>query len=417
MSIPQPASTNMAYDVEAIRADFPILSTEAHGKPLVFLDSAASAQKPRAVIDSIRATFETGYANIHRGVYHLSQVATEKHEAARETVRAFINAGHTDEVIFVRSATEAINLVANSWGGQNLREGDEIVVSEIEHHSNIVPWQLLRQRTGCVLKVAPVRDNGALDLAATLKLLDSDRVKLLAITHMANSIGTIMPIKQLTEAAHAVGAKVLVDGCQGAVHMPVDVQALDVDFYAFSAHKLYGPTGIGALYGKRALLDAMPPYQGGGDMISRVSFEDSTWAPLPNKFEAGTPAIAEVIAFGAAVDYVNSIGLDRIAAHEHDLQTYALDRLRGVQGVQLIGTAPERGAVISFVIDGVHPHDAGTIMDRMGVAVRAGQHCAEPTMARFGVPGTLRASFGLYNTMEEVDKLAASIDFARDFFT
>jgi cysteine desulfurase/selenocysteine lyase len=415
--MPQPAISNLAYDIEAIRADFPILSTEVYGEPLVFLDSAASAQKPRAVIDSLRQTFETGYANIHRGVYHLSQLATEKYEAARETVRAFINASHTDEVIFVRSATEAINLIANSWGGQNLREGDEIVVSEIEHHSNIVPWQLLRQRTGCLLKVAPVLDNGALDLDATLKLLDSGRVKLLAITHMANSIGTIMPVRQLTEAAHAVGAKVLVDGCQGAVHMPVDVQSLDVDFYAFSAHKLYGPTGIGALYGKRDLLDAMPPYQGGGDMISRVTFEESTWAPLPNKFEAGTPAVAEAIAFGAAIDYVNAIGLARIAAHEYNLLTYALDRLRCLQGVRLIGTAPERGAVISFVIDGVHPHDAGTVMDRQGVAVRVGQHCAEPTMARFGVSSTLRVSFGLYNTMEEVDILVASIDFARDFFT
>lgn len=403
------------YDVERIRADFPILSQTVYGKKLVYLDSAASAQKPRAVIDSIRHTYETEYANVHRGVHYLSQRATDAMEKARERVRAFLNAAETREIIFVRGATEGINLVASSWGRANLRAGDEIILSAMEHHSNIVPWQMIAEETGARLRVAPINDAGELEMEAYAALF-SPRTRIVAMTHVSNALGTVVPIAEVIRIAHGHGVPVLVDGCQAAPHLPVDVRALDADFYVFSGHKLYGPSGIGVLYGKAALLQAMPPYQGGGEMIDTVTFEKTTYADLPFKFEAGTPHIAGAIALGAAVDYVAALGVERIRAHEDGLLAYATGRLGAVNSLRLIGTARDKTAILSFVLDGVHPHDVGTILDREGVAVRTGHHCAQPVMDRFDVPATVRVSFGLYNTREDVDALVAALARVQEIF-
>ncbi|MEE8275975.1 MAG: cysteine desulfurase [Alphaproteobacteria bacterium] len=403
------------YDVEAVRDDFPILAREVHGRPLVFLDSAASAQKPRQVLDTVRNLYECEYANVHRGAYWLSERATDRYEAARETVRGFINAASSREIVFTRNATEAINLVAASYGRRFMRSGDEVLISEMEHHSNIVPWQMLRDEMGIVLKICPVSDDGAFLMDAFTRLL-GPRTRLVAITHMSNVLGTIVPVAEVVRAAHAAGAKVLIDGCQGVLHMPVDVQALDCDFYAFSGHKLYGPSGIGVLYGREEILDAMPPFMGGGEMIASVTFEETSWAPLPHKFEAGTPAIAQAIGLGAAIDYVSGIGLDTIAAHEGDLLTYATQRLAAVEGLNFIGTAPGKGSVVSFTLDGVHPHDIATVVDRAGIAIRAGHHCAQPLMARMGLTATARASFALYNRREDADALAEALETVREIF-
>lgn len=402
-------------DIAAIRADFPILSETVYGKPLVFLDSAASAQKPSVVINAEKDLFEQYYANIHRGVYKFSQDATEAYEQTRETVRAFINAKKSRECIFVRGATEGINLVAQTWGRQNISEGDEIILSELEHHSNIVPWQMLAEEKGASIKVIPLLDDGSVDMEAFGKLL-SERTKMVAVAHISNAIGTHLPVENIIQMAHTMGAKVLIDGCQAAPHCAIDVQALNADFYAFSSHKVYGPTGIGVLYGKEALLNAMPPWQGGGDMISTVTFAKTTYNDLPHKFEAGTPNISGGIAFKHALDYVTSIGFDRIAAHEADLRDYAISQLEGSNSVRLIGTAEGKGAIISFVMQEAHPHDIGTILDRQGIAVRAGHHCAQPVMDRFGIPGTVRASFGIYNDRSDVDKLMAGLKKVVDIF-
>jgi cysteine desulfurase/selenocysteine lyase len=414
-ALPERATAANYYDVEAIRRDFPILSRTVHGKPLVFLDSAASAQKPQIVIDAVANCYSEEYANIHRGVYFLSQLATEKFEGARGKVQRFLNAAEAREIVFTRNATEAINLVASSYGRRFLKKGDEIILSEIEHHSNIVPWQLLRDETGIVIKVAPVDDRGAL-LLDRFRALLSDRTKLVAVTHMSNALGTVLPVKEIARLAHDAGALALVDGCQAVPHMPVDVREIDADFYVFSGHKLYGPSGIGVLYAKAPLLEAMPPYQGGGEMIVSVSFEKSTYAPIPHKFEAGTPHIAGAIGLGAAIDYVTATGLNRISNHEHALTTYATERLMAIPGVSLVGTAPGKGSILSFTVEGVHPHDVGTILDHHGIAVRAGHHCAQPVMDRFKVPATVRASLGMYNTEAEVDVLTAAIRHVREIF-
>jgi len=403
------------YDVEAVRADFPILSRQVHGKKLVFLDSAASAQKPRQVIEAELKCYSAEYANVHRGVYYLSALATQNFEAAREKVARFVNARQPREIVFTRGATEAINLVASSYGDKFLGQGDEVVISEIEHHSNIVPWQLLRDRKGIVLKVVPVDDSGAFRLDAYEKLL-TPRTKLVAVTHISNALGTVLPLGEIVRLARAHGAKVLIDGCQAVPHQSVDVQALDADFYAFSAHKLYGPTGIGALYGRAEILEQMPPYQGGGDMIRNVTFEKTEYAEIPSRFEAGTPNIAGAIGFGAAVDYVTALGLGRVEGHEQALLAYATERLREVPGLTIYGTAPDKASIVSFTLEGVHPHDIGTILDEEGIAVRAGHHCAQPTMERFGIAGTARASFGLYNRFDEVDSLVAGLQRVREIF-
>jgi len=416
MSTAKPiVAASLPYDVEAVRRDFPILSREVYGKPLVYLDSGASAQKPHMVVERMRQAYEEEYANVHRGVHYLSQLSTQAMEDAREKVRGFINAERTEEIIFVRNATEGINLVASSWGRAFLKQGDEIILTVMEHHSNIVPWQFLREEKGVVLKVAPIADDGSLIMESFEKLF-TGRTKLVAITHVSNALGTVTPIKDIVRIAHAHGAKVLVDGCQAVPHMKVDVRAIDADFYVFSGHKLYGPSGIGVLYGKAALLEAMPPYQGGGEMISSVFFEKSTYADLPYKFEAGTPHIAGAIGLGAAVDYVSSIGLDRIAAYEHEVLAYATERLGALNDVRLFGTARDKAAILSFTIHDIHPHDAGTILDREGVAVRTGHHCAQPVMERFGQPATIRASFGMYNTREEVDTLVRALQRVREIF-
>jgi cysteine desulfurase/selenocysteine lyase len=404
-----------AFDVEAVRRDFPILSREVHGKPLVFLDSAASAQKPRQVIEAIQYVYENEYANVHRGIHWMSERATDRMEAARETVRRFLNAGSASEIVFTRNATEAINLVAASWGRNFLKEGDEIVITEMEHHSNILPWQFLRDEKGVVIRVVPVTDEGEFRLDEFAALLN-ERTKLVAIAHISNVLGTVVPLKDVVRMAHEAGAKVLVDGAQAVMHTAVDVRDLDCDFYAFSGHKLYGPSGIGALYGKAALLDAMPPYMGGGMMISSVSFENSEWAALPHKFEAGTPAIAEAAGLGAAIDYVTGLGLDAIAAHEQDVLGYATQRLSSIDGLKIIGTAAGKASVLSFTMDCAHPHDIGTLVDRAGVAIRVGHHCAQPLMDRMGVPATGRASFGIYNTRAEVDVLTAALEGVKEFF-
>ena len=406
---------NGSYDVDRVRGDFPILGEEVYGKPLVYLDNGASAQKPRAVIDEITRVYETEYANVHRGVHYMSQKATDAMEASRETVRGFLNAASEQEIIFVRGATEGINLVASSWGRANLSAGDEIVLTVLEHHSNIVPWQMIAEQTGAVIKVAPIDDTGQLIMEEFEKLL-TPRTKMVAVAHVSNALGSVLPVADIVAKAHDVGAKVLLDGCQAVPHMAVDVQALDADFYVFSGHKLYGPSGIGILYGKQALLEAMPPYQGGGEMILTVTFEKTTYADLPFKFEAGTPHIAGIIALGKAVDYVTGLGLERIAAHEHDVLDYATEQLRAINSVRLIGTAPDKAAILSFMIGDIHPHDVGTILDREGVAVRTGHHCAQPVMDRFDVPATVRASFGLYNTKDEADALVAAVQRVQEIF-
>ncbi|MGX1306530.1 cysteine desulfurase/selenocysteine lyase [Amorphus suaedae] len=403
------------YDVEAVRRDFPILSRTIHGKPLVYLDNGASAQKPTAVLDRIQRAYAEDYANVHRGLHTLANASTEAYEGARAIVTAFLNAPSSEEVIFTRSTTEAINLVASSFGGMVLGEGDEVVLSIMEHHSNIVPWHFHRERNGVVLKWVDVRDDGSFDLEAFERAL-TDRTKIVAITHMSNVLGTVVPIKQVVEIAHARGIPVLVDGSQAAVHMPVDVQDLGCDFYVMTGHKLYGPTGIGVLYAKREHLEAMPPYMGGGEMIGSVSRDTITYGDLPNKFEAGTPPIVQAIGLGAALEYMQALGRDRIAAHERALTAYAQERLQGMNMIRLYGNAADKGAIFSFDMDGAHAHDVATILDREGIAVRAGTHCAEPLLAQFGVTATCRASFGLYNTLEEVDRLADGIEKAHRFF-
>ena len=400
-----PAGT---LDVARLRADFPILHQQVHGKPLAYLDNGASTQKPRAVIDAIGDFYARDYANIHRGVHTLSERATAKFEAARERVRRFLNAADRHEIVFTRGTTEAVNLVAASFGGQRVGAGDEIILTGMEHHSNIVPWQLLAARTGATLKVVPFDDAGVLDLDAYAGLF-SPRTRLVTLIHVSNALGTVNPVAEMVATAHAHGVPVLLDGAQAVAHLPVDVRALGCDFYAFSAHKIYGPSGLGVLYGRRELLEAMPPWQGGGDMIRTVSFDGSTWADPPYRFEAGTPHIAGAVGLAAALDYVDAIGLPAIAAHEHDLLAYATAAVAGIPGLRQVGTAPDKAAILSFVIDGVHAHDIGTVLDFEGVAVRAGHHCAMPVMTRYGVPATARASFGLYNTHDEVDTLVRAL--------
>ena len=397
------------------RTDFPILEMNVHGKSLVYLDNAATTQKPLSVVEAESHYYRNDNANVHRGVHALSQRATDAFEAARVKIQHLVNAASPDEIIFVRGTTEAINLVAQSYGRSRFKAGDEIILSRMEHHSNIVPWQILTQQTGANLRIIPVNDAGELSLEAYKRLL-GPRTKLVAVTHVSNALGTINPVKFIIECAHAHNVPVLLDGAQAIAHLPVDVQALDCDFYAFSGHKLYGPTGIGALYGKAALLDAMPPYQSGGDMIRSVSFEGITYNTLPYKFEAGTPNIAGVIGLGAAVDYVTSIGFDTLAAHEQELLAYATQSVADVPGLRIIGTAREKTSILSFMLEGVHPHDIGTILDREGVAIRAGHHCTMPLMERFGVSATARASFALYNTRMEVDKLVAAIHQVNEVF-
>jgi cysteine desulfurase/selenocysteine lyase len=396
------------YDVDAIRKDFPILKRLARGRHLVYLDNAATTQKPQAVIDRIVRYYSEENSNVHRGVHYLSEIATVEYENARVYVQRFLNARDVKEIVFTRGTTESINLVAQTWGRKNLREGDEILISAIEHHSNIVPWQMLRDEKGVTVRIIPVSDSGELLIDEYERMLNP-RVKLVSVGHASNALGTINPIKRMIAAAHANGSLVLIDGAQGVPHMRVDVQDLGADFYAFSAHKVYGPTGVGVLYGREALLDAMPPWQGGGDMILSVSFEKTTYNALPYKFEAGTPNIEGVIALAAALEYVSSIGLDAISAYEHELLLYATARLQEIEGLRIIGTAREKAAVISFVLEGVHPHDIGTILDQEGIAVRTGHHCAQPLMMRFNVPATGRASFGLYNTKAEADVLVAGL--------
>jgi cysteine desulfurase/selenocysteine lyase len=401
-------NSTTTYDVNALRQDFPILHQTVRGKPLVYLDNAATTQKPRAVIEAIQHYYEHDNANVHRGVHTLSQRATDAFEAARGSVRHFLNARSEKEIIFVRGATEAINLVAQSWGRTNLKAGDAILITAMEHHANIVPWQLLREQIGVVLKVAPMNDKGELLLDEYAALLTPD-TRLVSVTQMSNALGTINPVRRMIDLAHARGIPVLLDGAQAAPHLAVDVQALECDFYVFSAHKLYGPTGIGVLYGREDLLNAMPPYQGGGDMIRRVTFSKTEFAGPPYKFEAGTPHIAGAIGLAAAIDYVERVGLDAIAAHEQRLLEYATAKALEIPGLKLIGAAKEKGVILSFVLDMVHPHDVGTILDHCGIAARAGHHCAMPVMDFFGVPATTRASFALYNTQEEVDVLIDGI--------
>ncbi len=404
-----------AYDVEAIRSDFPILSREVYGKPLTYLDNAASAQKPRTVIDAVSHAYSSEYANVHRGLHFLSNAATEAYESARETVRAFINAAHADEIIFTANATAAINLVASSYGGTVIGEGDEIVLSIMEHHSNIVPWNFHREHKGAVIKWAPVAEDGSFRLDQ-LRALLTPRTRMVAITHMSNVLGTVVPINEVCRIAHERGIAVLIDGSQGAVHLPVDVQEIDCDFYAFTGHKLYGPSGIGVLYGKRQRLNAMPPYVGGGEMIADVTEDRVTYADPPQRFEAGTPPIVQAIGLAAAIDYVEGIGRDRIAAHEAGLRDYARDSLSRINSLTIHGDAADKGGIFSFNLAGAHAHDVSTIIDRAGVAVRAGTHCAQPLLARYGVTATCRASFGLYNTTEDVDRLVAALGKAADFF-
>jgi len=404
------------YDVAKIRSDFPILRREVHGKPLTYLDNAASAQKPQIVIDAMRQTYENEYANVHRGLHFLSNAATTAFEKSRDQVRDFLNAPSSDEIIFTRNATEAINLVAASYGSMVLGEGDEVVLSILEHHSNIIPWHFHRERRGAVLKWSPVSDSGEFLLDEFEKLL-GPKTKLVAITQMSNALGTVVPVKEVIALAHAHGIKVLVDGSQAAVHMPVNVQDLDADFYIITGHKLYGPTGVGALYGKKELLEAMPPFLGGGEMIKTVSMDEVIYGDPPHKFEAGTPAIVQAIGLGVALDYMRAIGRGAIAAHEADLLEYATEKLKSINSLRILGEAPDKGAIISFEMEGVHAHDISTIIDRAGVAVRAGTHCAEPLLQRFGVTSTCRASFAMYNTRDDVDALAQSLISCARFFS
>jgi len=411
-----PATIASALDVQSVREDFPILSQKVNGKPLVYLDNAATSQKPRSVINAISHYYETENANIHRGVHYLSEKATASYERAREKVRTFLNACDAEEIVFVRGTTEAINLVAYSFGRSAIRAGDEVVISAMEHHSNIVPWQLVCDAAKARLRVIPMDDAGNLDLEAYSKLLNP-RTRLVALAHVSNALGTINPVKEMIGAAHAHGIPVLLDGAQAAPHDRVDVRDLDCDFYAFSGHKIYGPTGIGVLYGKAALLDAMPPFQGGGDMIRSVTFEHTEFAPVPARFEAGTPDIAGAVGLEAALAYVEGIGWDAIREHEAALLLHATETLALIPGVTLIGTAARKAAVVSFILEGVHPHDLGTIADKEGVALRAGHHCAQPVMDRLGIPATVRASFAFYNTHEEVDALDAAVRRARQLFS
>ena len=405
----------MIYDIDAIRADFPILGRQVYGKPLVYLDNGATTQKPRTVVDAITEEYYSVNANVHRGVHFLSQEATKLHEASRERVRSFINAASASEIIFTRGTTEALNLLASSFGEAFLHEGDEVIVSTMEHHSNIVPWQLLEQRKGIRLRVIPITDKGEICMDEYVKLFN-ERTRLVSVTHVSNVLGTVNPIGEMIRIAHEHDVPFAVDGAQGVPHIKVDVQALDADFYAFSAHKIYGPTGIGVLYGKEQWLDRMPPYQGGGEMIQTVSFERTTFNELPYKFEAGTPDYIGTTAFARALDYVSALGIESIAAHEKALTDYALQRLREIPGMRIIGEADERGAVVSFNVGDIHPSDLGTLLDRLGIAVRTGHHCAQPLMQRMGIPGTVRASFALYNTMAEVDALVAAVDRVRKMF-
>jgi len=395
-------------DPMVIRKDFPILSTMVNNHPLVYLDNAATTQKPQVVLDALIDYYTHYNANVHRGVHNLSQQATIAFEDVREKIRQFINARYSHEIIYTRGTTESINLVASTWGRKNIQAGDEILISEIEHHSNIVPWQMLCEEKQAHLKVIPIHENGTLNIEAFYQMLNS-KVKLLAITHVSNTLGTITPLKELIEAAHANNTVVLVDGAQALSHIKVDVQDLDCDFYAFSAHKVYGPMGIGGLYGKEKILEAMPPYQGGGEMIQSVSFEKTTYNELPFKFEAGTPNAGGAIGFGAALDYVKKLGIENIAAYEHQLCTYATERLMENSNIRIVGTAPDKASVISFLIDRIHPFDAGTILDQMGIAVRTGNHCTQPLMEKYGVPGTIRASLAFYNTEAEIDALINGI--------
>ncbi|HVB34157.1 MAG TPA: cysteine desulfurase [Patescibacteria group bacterium] len=409
---PAPAA---GFDVERARRDFPILRQTVRGRPLVYLDNAATTQKPQAVIDAISRYYGEENANIHRGVHFLSERATEEYEGARKTVQRFLNAAQENEIVFVRGATEAINLVAQSFGRMRVGAGDEVLITAMEHHSNIVPWQILCEQQGARLQVAPIDDRGELLLDELEKRL-GPRTRIVAVTHVSNALGTVNPVGQIVELAHARGIPVLVDGAQAAPHLRVDVQALDCDFYVFSGHKVYGPTGIGALYGKAALLDAMPPYQGGGEMILSVTFEKTVYNKAPHKFEAGTPHIAGAAGLRAALEYVSGLGIEAIGAHESELLEYATGRFAAIPGMRLIGTAPEKAGVLSFVLDPVHAHDVGTILDNEGIAIRTGHHCAQPVMQRFGIPATARASFGLYNTREEVDALVRGIDKVRGVF-
>lgn len=396
------------FDVERIRADFPILHRKVHGHDLVYLDNAATSQKPKAVIDAVARYYERDNANIHRGVHYLSERATSEFESARKSAQRFLNAGRPEEVIFVRGATEAINLIAQTYGRSQISAGDEVLITAMEHHSNIVPWQLLCQEKGAQLRVAPINENGELILEEFERRL-GPRTKLAAITQVSNALGTINPVASLVEMAHARAIPVLVDGAQAAPRLPVDVQELDCDFYAFSGHKAYGPTGIGILYGKSALLEEMPPYQGGGDMISSVTFEKTTYNKVPHKFEAGTPDMSGAVGLKAALDYLRALGMDKIASHEAELLAYATQAISQIPGIRVIGTSKEKTGVLSFVIEGIHPHDIGTVLDQEGIAVRTGHHCAQPVMERFGVEATVRASFGLYNTKQEVDALMRGI--------
>jgi cysteine desulfurase/selenocysteine lyase len=408
-------TNNAAFNVEAIRRDFPIFEQTMRGKPLVFLDSAASAQKPQAVIDRMASFYRDEYASIHRGVYQLSEIATFEFEKARGKLARFINAANPREIIITRNATESINLVAQTWGRKHLKRDDEILITEMEHHANIVPWQMLCEETGSKLVVVPLEENGSLEEGAFETLL-SERTKLVALSHVSNALGTINPIREMIAAAHAQGAPVLIDGAQAAPHLAIDVQELDCDFYAVSGHKVFGPSGVGFLYGKLDLLDAMPPYQGGGSMIHTVSFAKTTYAEVPARFEAGTPDIAGVIGLGVAVDYLTHVGMDAIAAWEHELLLYATEKLSAIDAVRIIGTAPDKAAVISFLIEGAHPHDIGSILDQHGVAIRAGHHCAQPVMERYGVPATARASFAFYNTKRDIDVLEQGIHSVLELF-
>lgn len=398
-----------SFPIDKIRSDFPILNEKIRNKPLVYLDNAASSQKPNAVIDCISHVYRHDYANVHRGVHTLSVRSTDKFEGAREIIKDFINAGSDKEIIFTKGTTESINLVAQSFGKANIKVGDEILISAMEHHSNIVPWQILSQQTGAILRVAPINLRGELILDEFIKLI-GNKTRLVSVAHMSNAMGTINPVKRIIAAAHEKNIPVLLDGAQAIPHMPVDVRDLDCDFYAFSGHKLYGPSGIGILYGKQALLEAMPPYQGGGDMIRRVTFEETEYNTLPYKFEAGTPSIADAIGLGAAIDYLNEIGMDRVAAYEAELLDYATERAKQIKGLRIIGEASEKGAILSFVLDHIHPHDIGTMLDSLGIAVRAGHHCAMPVMDFFEVPATARASFAIYNTKQEIDVLIDGIN-------
>ena len=410
-----PARATSGLDVEAVRREFPVLRETVNGHPLVYLDSAASAQKPQAVIDAERAVYEHYYSNIHRGVHRLSMLSTEAYEAARGKIRAFLGAASNREVVLLRGTTEAVNLVAQSYGRSHVKPGDEVLISGLEHHSNIVPWQLLCEEKGASLRVAPIDDRGEVDLAAFERLL-TPRTKLVAVSHVSNALGTINPVARMSELAHAAGAVVLIDGAQAAPHLRVDVRAIGCDFYAFSGHKVYGPSATGALYGREALLAAMPPWQGGGDMIASVSFEKTTWNELPYKFEAGTPNVAGVIGLGAAIDWVGRVGLDAIAAHEHELLEYGTRLLSDLPGLRLVGTARRKAAVLSFVLEGVHPHDVGTVLDHDGIAVRTGHHCAQPVMDRYGIPATTRASLACFNTKQELDALVRGIHKVQELF-